>query len=77
MTLVINLFGGPGVGKSTTASQLFANLKWSNINCELVREYAKDKVWENSLELLDNQLYVFAKQHHRQYILNEKVEYTK
>ena len=75
MTHTINLYGGPGTGKSTTASHLFASMKLDDINCELVREYAKDKVWENSLSTLDDQLYVFAKQYHRQFILIDNVEY--
>lgn len=75
MTHVINLFGGPGTGKSTTASRLYADMKLDDINCELAREYAKDKVWENNLSTLDDQLYVFAKQYHRQFILVDNVNY--
>ncbi len=45
-TLVVNLLGGPGSGKSTTAADVFARLKWQDINCELVTEFAKDLVWE-------------------------------
>jgi hypothetical protein len=47
------------------AAGVFSKLKLAGINCEYVSEYAKDKVWENSLDVLDNQVYVFAKQHHR------------
>lgn len=65
MALIVNFFGGPGAAKSTTAAHVFAELKWMGINTELVTEYAKDKVWENSLEVLDNQLYVFGKQQHK------------
>lgn len=61
--LVINLLGGPGSRKSTLAADVFARLKWANINCELVNEYAKDKVWEGSFKVLDNQPYIFAKQY--------------
>lgn len=64
-TLVINLYGGPGTGKSTTCAAIFAKLKLSGVNCEMALEYAKDKVWEGSRHVLDNQLYVFGKQHHR------------
>ena len=46
--LVINLFGGPGCGKSTIAALLFGKLKQNGINCEMALEYAKDKVWEES-----------------------------
>lgn len=43
---VINLFGGPSAGKSTLAAGVFYNLKCMGINCELITEYPKDKVWE-------------------------------
>jgi len=64
-TYVINIFGGPGSGKSTTASGLFHYMKLSGYTCELVTEYAKEAVWEGNKDLLHNQLYVFAQQHHR------------
>jgi DNA helicase HerA-like ATPase len=73
-TLVINLFGGPGSGKSTVASSIFSELKWNGVNCELATEYAKDKVWERSTSVLDDQIYVFGKQHHRIFILNNEVD---
>lgn len=44
--LVINLFGGPSTGKSTTAAEIFVYLKKKKINCEYITEYAKDKTWE-------------------------------
>lgn len=74
MTLIVNLFGGPGTGKSTTAAGLFCELKQEGINCELVTEYAKDRVWDNHLACLDDQLYVFGKQYHRIHRLLDKVE---
>ena len=72
--LVVNLFSGPGSGKSTVAANIFSELKWAGINCELATEYAKDKVWEESFEVLKNQIYVFGKQHHRLFVLKEKVD---
>lgn len=75
MTKVINLFGGPGTGKSTTAAATFAEMKYRGINCELVTEYAKDVVWGRTTATLDNQLYVFAKQHHRFFRLLGQVDY--
>lgn len=72
--LVINFFGGPGCGKSTTAALLYAELKIKNINCELVNEFAKDLVWQNSLDDLKNQIYVFGNQHHRMFRLIDKVD---
>lgn len=64
-TLVLNLFGGPGTGKSTTAAGVFAELKSRGILCEIATEYAKDLVWSRSDHLLANQIYVFGEQHHR------------
>lgn len=72
--LVINLFGGPGTGKSTNAAEIFALLKREGINCELVREYAKDKVWEGHPNLLKDQIYVFAKQNRKLHTVADKVD---
>ena len=47
------------------AAIVFAKLKMLGINCELVTEFAKDKVWENNMTALSNQIYVFAKQYYR------------
>ncbi len=65
MPIVVNMFASPGSGKSTLASYTFAKLKMLGVNCELVTEFAKDKVWENNNTALANQLYVFAKQYYR------------
>ena len=74
---VINLFGGPGSGKSTTAAGLFYFMKLRHISVELVTEYAKDLVWSNRLEdMLDQQEYIFAKQNHRIHRLRGKVDYA-
>ena len=43
-TIVVNLFGAPGAGKSTGAAYIFALLKMAGIEAELVTEFAKDKV---------------------------------
>lgn len=72
--IVVNLLGGPGCGKSTFASSIFSELKWRGINCELVTEYAKDKVWEESFKAIDNQLHVLGRQSYRQYRLKGKVD---
>ena len=62
---VINLFGGPGAGKSTTAAGLFYEMKKRRIEVELVTEYAKDMVWEGRHNILEDQIYIFAKQQRR------------
>jgi Cdc6-like AAA superfamily ATPase len=70
--LVVNLYGGPGTGKSTTAAEVYSMLKKAGLNAELVTEYAKEKVWDKHFNMLDNQLYITAKQYHRQFrLLNQ------
>jgi hypothetical protein len=59
---------------STISAQLFAKLKWAKIDSELVSEYAKQLVWEESFPKMRNQIYIFGKQHKRQEILNGKVD---
>jgi len=73
-TLVVNLFAGPGTGKSTTAAGIFFDLKNRQINSELAAEYAKDLVWEERKKTFEDQLYLFAKQHHRIFVLLGQVE---
>lgn len=41
-TVVISLIGGSGVGKSTTAAAVFAEMKNQKMDAELVREYVKE-----------------------------------
>lgn len=72
--LIVNLYGGPGSGKSTMAAALFAELKESGITAELVTEYAKDKTWEEAFHVLNDQLYIFAKQYHRLWRVASKVD---
>lgn len=64
-TIVVSLYGQPGAGKSTLAAYVFAKLKMLGVNCELVTEFAKDKVWEENNQALSNQIYIFAKQYYR------------
>jgi hypothetical protein len=70
----IQLFAGPGSGKSTGAAYIFARLKMLGVNCELVSEYAKDKVWEGTKAVFENQLYITGKQSYRMSRLRGKVE---
>lgn len=72
-TLFINLFGGPGIGKSTLCAMIFSDLKARDIDCEMALEYAKDVIWEESFKKLSNQIYIFGKQHNRIFRLNGKV----
>lgn len=63
--ILVNLFGAPGAGKSTGAAYIFSQLKMRGVNAELVTEYAKDKVWEESKAVFENQAYIFGKQYFR------------
>lgn len=74
-TTVINLIGGPGCGKSTVAAGLFYEMKRMGISCELVCEYAKEKVWEESFNTMKDEIYLFAKQLHKQWRLKGKVHF--
>ena len=63
--ICVNLFGGAGIGKSTVAAEIFTELKKKGFKTELVGEFAKDLVYQNSTHLLGDQLWVFANQAHR------------
>jgi nicotinamide riboside kinase len=71
---VINFFGGPGTGKSVTAAKLFAELKIKQYNCELITEFAKELVYDESYKVMENQIWIFANQHHKMYRLKKKVD---
>lgn len=77
-TKIINLFGGPGAGKSTLCYGLVSRLNMikqeTKISAEMAPEYAKEIVWRGIPTLFDDQLYVFAKQHHRLVSLLGKVQ---
>lgn len=74
---VINLFGGPGSGKSTTAAGLFYNMKLNHQSVDLVTEYAKELVWEGRLQaMLDKQEDIFVEQHSRIRRLRDNVDYA-
>lgn len=72
--IVINLIGGPGCGKSTLAARLFAELKMKGVNTELINEFAKDETWDENWNVLNDQIYVFGIQYHKQKRLVGKVD---
>lgn len=75
-TQVINLHGGPGVGKSTIAAGVFSKLKAKNVSVELVVEFPKEITWEETQKLLENQIYIFSEQFRRQWRLLDKVDFV-
>jgi hypothetical protein len=75
MTVIVNMWGGPGTGKSTITAQVFSQLKWAGANAELVTEAAKELVWEKHHNLLSDQFYVSAMQNRRLQRLVGQVDY--
>ncbi len=60
--LIVNLFGGPGAGKSTLASGAFYTFKREGMNFEFVHEFAKELAWEKRQDALQNQVYILGNQ---------------
>ncbi len=75
-TTVINMFPGPGVGKSTTAAGLFFFMKCAGFRCELVTEFPKELEYEGRHEEMKNQLLILGEQERRQRRLLDKVDYV-
>lgn len=63
---VVNFLGGPGTGKSTIAADVFSLMKRKNFKVEMLREIAKDHVWERANNIFREQDYIFAHQHRLQ-----------
>ena len=60
----INLFSGPGAGKSTLAARLYGDLKIAGFNIELVHEYIKTWAYLGRVPKSFDQCYIFGKQLH-------------
>ena len=58
----INLFGGPGSGKSTTAARVFSELKERKTSVEHVSEYVKSWAYSGRPVKHFDQIYIFGKQ---------------
>lgn len=52
-TILVNLYGGPGCGKTTIAWELSAMLKKLGISVEYIPEYAKELYYEGAYAKLD------------------------
>ncbi|WNM70263.1 nicotinamide-nucleotide adenylyltransferase [Myxococcus phage Mx1] len=75
MTKIINLYGGPGTGKSTSAAYLFYKLKQAGFSVELVREYVKNWAWEKRHISIYDQYYFMGKQIRHESLLFGKVDF--
>lgn len=63
MTKIINLFCGPGGGKSSIAAGLLYELKKKHISCDAPYEFPKVLAWDDNQSAIKDQLYVLANQH--------------
>lgn len=75
MTTIINLLGGPGAGKSTSAAYLFFKLKEAHKNTEIISEYAKSWAWDQRPISAYDQLYFLGHQSRKESMLFNKVDY--
>lgn len=73
--LNINLFGGPGTGKSTTAAGLFYEMKTDDNRVEYIQEYAKELTFGKDYTRLSDQLLILGEQHHRMFRLKDQLDY--
>jgi len=71
---IISILGAPGVGKSTFAAKLFAEMKIRGVNVEICTEFIKDKIWENHTMALSNQLYIFSSQYFKLCCVADKAD---
>lgn len=77
-TLIVNIYGGPCAGKSTTALQLVAELKKLGYHADYVSEVAKELVYAKDFEHLDgtlkNQSKILSEQKRRLDIMLDNVD---
>jgi len=76
-TYVINILGGPGIGKTTLSALIFAKLKMheNKYIVEYVQEYAKQLVWTKNFDILNNQHYVTQYQYKLLKQINGEVDF--
>ena len=72
----INLFGGPGTGKSTNASGLFYKMKSKDYKVEYIQEFAKELTFGQDGMRLSDQMLILGEQHHRMFRLKGQVDYV-
>lgn len=75
--ILVNLFGGPGSGKSTAAAGLFYLMKSIGLKVELITEYAKELSYSYSLDgSVKQQLGILEVQRNRQNRLGLGVDFV-
>ena len=75
--MIINLFAGPGTGKSTTALGLTYLLKLNGYKADYVSEYAKELVYRDCIwDLYNNHLAILGEQYNRIKLTQKEVDYV-
>lgn len=72
----INIFAGPGTGKSTTAHGLMYRMKMDGHKVEFVPEYAKELTYGKDSIKLSDQILLLGQQHHRVFRLKDELDYV-
>ena len=72
---VINIFGGPGAGKSTTRAKLFGLMKQNHMSVQEVTQFAKVLTWKKDFKTLQDQLFITGTQNHSQFTLIDQVQW--
>jgi hypothetical protein len=71
---VINLFAGPGAGKSTTMAAIFSSMKRKRLNVEMCPEWVKGASWEDRKQTFTDQGYILGKQNYLLHRLRGQVD---
>lgn len=72
--IVVNIVGGPGIGKSAVAAGVYHRLRTQGRSAELIIEFAKELTWEGRHDTLANQIYVFGEQLNRLWRVRNSVD---
>lgn len=75
MTVIINLIGGPCIGKTTLAAKIYYKMNKASQSIEYVSEYAKKLVWTQNWDQLDNQYEVTRTQIENIDMIRGEVDY--
>lgn len=73
-TIVVNLIGGPGTGKSIITSDIFSKLKRNFVSADISPEYIKKKIREGSIKAVQSQIYIFGKQQYQLFTMKDEVD---
>jgi nicotinamide riboside kinase len=72
--IIVNIIGGPGVGKSIITSEIFSELKRRFVSAEISPEYIKKKIREGSMKAVESQIYIFGKQQYQLFTMKDEVD---